>query len=153
MSAMFYRFLLLFSLFSAKLVLTREFDKLSSVMNDEKSAEASHVESSRRMLRQKHKHHHFSIAKIKNQTISGAIIISNLISESDPNANLVSKTWRDGLENQNLTATDIVHIRNEHSRKFISLMPFPVIEWPAVFTRPCPSNHFVAECTTRSAPN
>jgi hypothetical protein len=140
---MFLRCFFILLLFSANAAVSREFDASSSPKKDatEISEFHSFQQDISRNLRQRHsKHHHFSIAKIKNQTISGAIIISNLMSESNPDANLLSKTWRDGMEAQNLTATDIVHIRNEHARKFISLMPFPVIEWPAVFTRPCPSN-------------
>lgn len=71
---------------------------------------------------------------VQNRSVYGAIIMSEY---GESNLEL-TKTWRDSETGKTMTASEMSAIRTRHARDMCASLPFPVVEWPAVFTRPCP---------------
>jgi len=77
---------------------------------------------------------------VQNRTIYGAIIMSSTSSSVSTHgfppssSSLNSSTPIPSLNGK----TDILTLRTQHARNLIREMPFPVMEWPSVFTDSCP---------------
>jgi hypothetical protein len=73
---------------------------------------------------------------VKNVTVYGALISSN---------NLELTNTRKDIDHSSsnpsrISASEMAELRANHSRNTQKQLPFPVVEWPSVFTRPCPSS-------------
>ena len=73
---------------------------------------------------------------VKNVTVYGALISSNNLE--------LTNTRKDIDHSSNnpsrISASEMAELRANHSRNTQKQLPFPVVEWPSVFTRPCPSS-------------
>lgn len=88
------------------------------------------------------------VLNIPRISVSGAIIMSE-VDKVDPEKmkNIeVSRTWRDAygddpnVVNATFSSYDALMYRINHARTMYRSLPFPVVEWPAVFTKACPKN-------------
>jgi hypothetical protein len=54
----------------------------------------------------------------------------------------LTKTWKDDLSGTGgqkvLTAAEMAAMRSRNARDMIAQLPFPVVHWPPIFTKPCP---------------
>jgi hypothetical protein len=71
---------------------------------------------------------------IQNITVFGAIIMS----DAGEKLLEMTKTWQDNDRTDVHNATDLAAVRSQHARTMYGQMPFPVVEWPPMFARPCP---------------
>lgn len=73
---------------------------------------------------------------VPNITVFGAIIMS------DAGKQITSATsaGTNEIKSDGHTASELAEMRLIHARQQMQLYPFPLVEWPAVFTRPCPQN-------------
>jgi hypothetical protein len=69
-----------------------------------------------------------NVSLIPNATVYGSIIISGSASTITTNTNT----------NTPSNASSIVELREQSAREMYQQLPFPVMEWPAVFTKACP---------------
>jgi hypothetical protein len=81
---------------------------------------------------------------VKNITVYGALISSTGIS-----TNLELTNTRKDVDHTSsstsstssrISASEMAELRANHSRNIQKQLPFPVVEWPSIFTRPCPSS-------------
>jgi hypothetical protein len=92
----------------------------------------------RRLINQRERtavYTHGSQDLVPGITVIGAVILSEA-----GNKNLAfQRTWKDGGAGDG-NATDMAAVRAQHARNMYSQLPFPTVEWPPVFTKPCPQH-------------
>jgi hypothetical protein len=71
---------------------------------------------------------------VNNITVYGAIIMS----DAGEKLLEMTKTWQDADRTNVNNATDLAAVRSQHARQMYQQLPFPVVEWPPMFARPCP---------------
>jgi len=80
---------------------------------------------------------------VNNITVYGALISSTGISNSLELTNSrkdIDHTTTTSTNLIRISAVEIAELRANHSRNIQKQLPFPVVEWPSVFTRPCPAS-------------
>ncbi len=87
---------------------------------------------------------------VKGITVYSAVVMSilndNLMEQTNVKSSAdysVSTHVNGNTTNHISLGMELALIRAQHFRKMSSTFPFPVVEWPAVYTRPCPYSRHV----------
>jgi len=85
---------------------------------------------------------------VKGRSVHGAIVMTDYMGELTRSFLALNGT-ADGATNPNFKAFQVGAARGAHARAVIAELPFPVVEWPPIYTKNCPP--LVATAAAHSA--
>jgi len=74
---------------------------------------------------------------VKGRSVYGSVIMTDYMGELTRSFGLLNST-ADGQNNPNLKAFQVAAARGSHIRTMLAKLPFPVVEWPPIYTKSCP---------------